>query len=139
MFWCCGCLLWWLFKSANWGCLQEKVVNFFCNVYVSVVCLNSAILWQMLLWIHQSCRCPGCLTILVEVWITAMLGWNGCWSRDLRNFCVLVNCLLKSFQCHSKFPSNMCVVIIQECLVGCVCRTGWKRPILQGPSEMNLW
>ena len=33
-----------------------------------------AILWQMLLWTPQSCRCPGCWTILVEVWITAVLG-----------------------------------------------------------------
>ena len=41
---------------------------------MSVVGLNSAILWPMLLLIHQSCRCPGCWTILVEVWITAVLG-----------------------------------------------------------------
>ena len=29
----------------------------------------------MLLWIHQSCRCPECWTILVEVWIITVLGW----------------------------------------------------------------
>ena len=39
-----------------------------------VVGLISAILQQMLLWTHWSCRCPGCWTILVAVWITAVLG-----------------------------------------------------------------
>ena len=44
-------------------------------MYVCLVGWIAAILWQMLLWIHQSCRCPGCWTILAEVWITAVLGW----------------------------------------------------------------
>ena len=39
-----------------------------------MVGLIAAILWQMLLLTHQSCRCPGCWTILVEVWIIAVLG-----------------------------------------------------------------
>ena len=34
----------------------------------------AAILWQMLLSSHQSCRCPGCWPILVEVLIIAVLG-----------------------------------------------------------------
>ena len=55
------------------GHLQEKVVNF-CNGCVSVVGLIAAILWQMLLLSHQSCRCPGCWTILVEVLIIIPLG-----------------------------------------------------------------
>ena len=41
---------------------------------VSVVGLIAAILWQMLLLTHQSCRCPGCWTILVEALIIAVLG-----------------------------------------------------------------
>ena len=32
--------------------------------------------------------------------------------------------LVKRFQWHSKFPSDMCVVMTQECLVGYACRTG---------------
>ena len=51
------------------------------------------------------------------------VGVDGCRSRDLINCCVLVSCLVKSFQWHSKFPSDMCAVIIQECLVGYACRT----------------
>ena len=51
---------------------------------------------------------------------------NGCCSKDLRNCCILVSCLLKSFQCHSRFPSEICAVTIQECLVGYACNTGWK-------------
>ena len=39
-----------------------------------VVGLIAAILWQMLLLTHQSCTCPGCWKILVEVWITAVVG-----------------------------------------------------------------
>ena len=34
----------------------------------------AAILWQMLLLSHQSCRYPGCWTILVEVLIIVVLG-----------------------------------------------------------------
>ena len=51
---------------------------------------------------------------------------DGCCSKDLRNCWVLLSCLLKSFQWHSKFPSDMCAVMIQECLVGYACKTGWK-------------
>ena len=58
---------------------------------------------------------------------------DGCCSKDLRNCWVLVSCLLKSFQWHSKFPSNMCAVMIQECLVGYACKTGWK--IMDSPGS----
>ena len=47
----------------------------------------------------------------------------------------LVSCLLKSFQWHSKFPSNICAVIIQECLVGYACRTGWRMT----DSPRSVW
>ena len=57
------------------GISQEKVVSFLYNRCVSVVGLIVAILWQMLLLTHQSCRWPGCWTILVEVWTIAVLGW----------------------------------------------------------------
>ena len=56
--------------------------------------------------------------------VSSCVGADGCWSNDLRNCCVLVSCLLKSFQWHSKFPSDMCMVVIQECLVGYACKTG---------------
>ena len=51
---------------------------------------------------------------------------DGWCSKDLRNCCILASCLLKSFQCHSRFPSEICAVMIQECLVGYACNTGWK-------------
>ena len=58
--------------------------------------------------------------------VSSCVGADGCWSNDLRNCCVLVSCPLKSFQCHSKFPSDICTVMIHECLVGYACKTGWK-------------
>ena len=58
--------------------------------------------------------------------VSSCVGADGCWSKDLRNCCVLVSCLVKSFQWCSKFPSDTCAVMIQECLVGYACKTGWK-------------
>ena len=58
--------------------------------------------------------------------VSSCVGADGCWSKDLRNCCILVTCLVKSFQWHSKFPSDTCAVMIQECLVGYACKTGWK-------------
>ena len=46
--------------------------------------------------------------------VSSCVGADGCWSKDLRNCCVLVSCLLKSFQWHSKFSSHTCTVMIQE-------------------------
>ena len=51
---------------------------------------------------------------------------NGWCSKDLWNCCILVSCLLKIFWWHSRFPSDICAVTIQECLVGYACNTGWK-------------
>ena len=51
---------------------------------------------------------------------------DGCCSKDLRNCCILASCLLKSLQCCSRCPSDICAVMIQECLVGYACNTGWK-------------
>ena len=62
--------------------------------------------------------------ILVEVWITTVLERMDVGPRDLRNCCVLASFLVKSFQWHSIFPSDMCAVMIQECLVGYACETG---------------
>ena len=56
--------------------------------------------------------------------VSSCIGADGWWSKDLRNCCVLVSCLLKSFQWLSKFPSDTCTVMIQECLVGNACKTG---------------
>ena len=56
--------------------------------------------------------------------VSSCVGAEGCWSKDLRNCCILVSCLVKSFQWHSKFPSDMCAVMIQECLVGYAFETG---------------
>ena len=58
--------------------------------------------------------------------VSSCIGADGCWSKDLRNCCVLVSCLLKSFQWCSKFPSDTCTVTIQECLVGYACKTWLK-------------
>ena len=55
---------------------------------------------------------------------SSCVGADGCRSKDLSNCCILVSCLLKSFQWHSKFSSDIYAVIIQECLVGYACRTG---------------
>ena len=46
-------------------------------MYGSVVGWIVTILLQMLLWIPQSCKCPGCWITLGEVWITAGLGQMG--------------------------------------------------------------
>ena len=56
--------------------------------------------------------------------VSSCVGADGCWSKDQRNCCVLVSCLLKSFQWHSKFPSDTFAVMIQEYLVGYACKTG---------------
>ena len=56
--------------------------------------------------------------------VSSCVGADGCWSKDLRNCCAVVSCLLKSFQWHSRFPSGTCAVMIQECLVGYACKTG---------------
>ena len=76
------------------------------------------------------------IVVLLDLYTSCMLdnsswsvvsscgGADGCWSKDQRNCCVLVSCLLKRFQWHSKFPSDTCAVMIQECLVGYSCKTG---------------
>ena len=43
--------------------------------------------------------------------------------------------MLKSIQWHSKFHSDICAVIIQECLVGYACGTGWKMT----DSPKSVW
>ena len=58
--------------------------------------------------------------------VSNCVGAGGYLSKDLRNCCILVSCLVKSFQWCSKFPSDTCAVMIQECLAGYACKTGWK-------------
>ena len=53
-------------------------------------------------------------------------GADGCHSKEVRNCFILASCHLKSFQCCSSFPSDMWVVMIQECQVGYACNTGWN-------------
>ena len=89
-------------------------------------------------WLELSRLMAEVIVVLLDLYMSCMLdnsswsvvsscvGADGCWSKDLRNYCVLVSCLLKSFQWHSKFPSDMCAVMIQECLVVYACKTGWK-------------
>ena len=55
-------------------------------------------------------------------WVSA----DGCWSRKHSNCCVLVCCLVKAFQWHSRCPRETCTVMIQEWHVGYACRLGWK-------------
>ena len=52
-----------------------------------MVGLIAAILWQMLLLTHQSGRCPGCWTVLVEVWIIAVLGQRDVDQRSEKLLC----------------------------------------------------
>ena len=116
------------------GISKKRYVNFFCNRCVSVVGWIAVTLWQMLLLSHQSCRCPGCWIILVEVLTIVGLGLMDDWPKDLSSCCVLASCLLKSFQWCSKYPNDIYAVIIQECLVGYACRTGWN--MTNSPSSV---
>ena len=87
-------------------------------------------------WLEFSRLMAEVIVVPLDVYMSCMLdnsscnvvisctGVDGCWSKDQRNCCVLVSCLLKSFQWHSKFLSDMCAVMIQECLVGYACKTG---------------
>ena len=89
-------------------------------------------------WFDLSKLMVDVMVVLLDLYMSCMLdssNWSvvsscvdadGCCSKDLRNCWVLVSCLLKSFQWHSKFPSDTCAVTIQECLVGYACKTGWK-------------
>ena len=89
-------------------------------------------------WLEFSSLIAEVIVVSLDLYMSCMLdnsswsivrscvGADGCWSKDLRNCCILVSCLVKSFQWHSKFPSDMCAVMIQECLVGYACKTGWK-------------
>ena len=97
-------------------------------------------------WLEFSSLMAEVIVVLLDLYMSCMLdnsswsvvsscvGADGCWSKDLRNCCVLVSCLVKSFQWHSKFPSDTCAVMIQECLVGYACKTGWK--ITDSPSSI---
>ena len=87
-------------------------------------------------WLELIKLIADVIVVSLDVYISCMLdnsNWSvvrscvdadGCCSKDLRNCCILVSCLLKSFQWHSQFPSDMCAVMIQECLVGYACKTG---------------
>ena len=87
-------------------------------------------------WLEFSRLMAEVIVVLLDLYMSCMLdnsswsvvsscvGPDGCWSKDLRNCCVLVSCLLKSLQWCSKFASDMCAVMIQECLVGYACKTG---------------
>ena len=54
------------------------------------------------------------------------VGADGCWFRKCSNCHVLISCLLKAFQWHSRCPKETCAIMIQEWHVGYACRTGWK-------------
>ena len=89
-------------------------------------------------WFELSKLTADVIIVLLDLYMSCMLdnsNWSvvsscvdadGCCSKDLMNCWVLVSCLLKSFQWHSKFPSHMCTMMIQECLVGYACKTGLK-------------
>ena len=89
-------------------------------------------------WLEFSSCIAEVIVVSLDLYMSCMLdnfswsvvsssgGADGCWSKDLRNCCILVSCLVKSFQWHAKFPSDTCAVMIQECLVGCACKIVWK-------------
>ena len=61
-------------------------------------------------WLEFSRLMAEVIVVSLDLYISCMLdnsscsvvrscaGADGCWSKDLRNCCVLVSCLLKSFQ-----------------------------------------
>ena len=55
------------------------------------------------------------------------VGADGYWLRNCSSWCVLISCLLKAFQCHSRCPKETCAVIIHEWQVGYAFRTSWNR------------
>ena len=55
------------------------------------------------------------------------VGADGCWFRNWSSWHVLISCLLKHFQLHSRCPREMCAVISHEWCVGYAFRTSWKR------------
>ena len=55
---------------------------------MSVIGWNSVIVWQKLWWTHQTCRCPVCWIIIVEVWITTALEQMDVGPEIMRNCCV---------------------------------------------------
>ena len=66
-------------------------------------------------WLEFSRLMAEVIVVLLDLYMSCMLdnsswsvvsscvGADGCRSKDLRNCCILVSCLLKSFQWHSKF------------------------------------
>ena len=66
-------------------------------------------------WLEFSRFMAEVIVVLLDLYMSCMLdnsswsvvsscaGADGCWSKDWRNCCVLVSCLLKSFQWCSKF------------------------------------
>ena len=72
-------------------------------------------------WLEFSSLMAEVIVVLLDLYMSCMLdnsswsvvsscvGADGCWSKDLRNCCILVSCLVKSFQWCSKFPSDTCV------------------------------
>ena len=102
-------------------------------------------------WLEISSLMAEVIVVLLDLYMSCMLdnsswsvvsscvGADGCWSKDLRNCCVLVSCLVKSFQWHSKFPSDTCAVMIQNAWLGMLVKLVGKLPILLAPSEMISW
>ena len=80
----------------------------------------------------------GMMMGLYEVWISFMLvhsacnakcswvGAEGQWLKDWIIWCVLSICLENDFQCPSRCPNDMCVMMSHEWHVGYAFKTGWK-------------
>ena len=84
----------------------------FSNLIVDVIVVS--------LDLYMSCMLDNSNWSVVSICVDT----EGSCSKDLMNCWVLVSCLLKSFQWCSKFPSDTCTVMFQECLVGYACKTG---------------
>ena len=69
--------------------------------------------------------------------VRSCVGAEECWSKNLRNCCVLVSCPLKSFQCHSKLPSDMCAVMIMSAWWDMLAKLVERLLILLVPTKMS--
>ena len=105
------------------------------SIRVLILCLLTCVAYLVIFKIDSMCTRMLCCDVCVAVswFIHVLMLWMSFVVavpvKQLRASPRKGSKLLlqwMSFQWHSKFPSDMCAVIIKECLVGYACRTGWK-------------
>ena len=115
-----------------WGHLPGMAINFFLQ---QVLCCDFSskegfVLIRLI---------ADIMVGLQELYMSSMLesstcnvdirwvGANGCWLRNCSRWHVLISCLLKDFQWHSRCPRDTCAVIIHEWHVGYAFKTSQQR------------